>query len=108
MAIPNLDAFQVIADPSRRQILHLLTKESYNINTLAENFEMSRPAVSKHIGILQTAGFITIKAIGRERFCTLNQKGFIELRNWINHFDKFWSNKLKNLETILNHKKKSN
>lgn len=102
MAIPTLDPFQVIADPSRRQILHLLTKDSYNINRLAENFEMSRPAVSKHIGILQMAGFITIKEIGRERFCTLNQKGFIELRNWINHFDQFWNNKLKNLEIVLN------
>lgn len=105
MAIPNLDAFQVIADPSRRQILDLLTKDSYNINTLAENFEMSRPAVSKHISILQTAGFITITGIGRERFCTLNQDGFTELRNWIDHFDKFWNIKLKNLDTVLNRKK---
>lgn len=108
MATSTLDVFQVIADPSRRQILHMLTKDSYNINSLAENFEMSRPAVSKHISILQTAGFITIEGIGRERFCTLNQKGFIELRNWVNHFDKFWNDKLKNLETILNHKKNSN
>ncbi|MCE7043276.1 helix-turn-helix transcriptional regulator [Dyadobacter sp. CY312] len=105
MATPTLDAFQVIADPSRRQILHLLTKDSYNINTLAENFEMSRPAVSKHISILQTAGFISIKGIGRERFCTLNQDGFIELRNWINHFDNFWNIKLKNLDTVLKRKK---
>lgn len=105
MAIPNLDAFQVIADPSRRQILDLLTKDSYNINTLAENFEMSRPAVSKHISILQTAGFITITGIGRERFCTLNQDGFTELRNWIDHFDKFWNIKLKNLDTVLKRKK---
>ncbi len=105
MAIPTLDSFQVIADPSRRQILHLLTKDSYNISRLAENFEMSRPAVSKHIGILQLAGFITIQEIGRERYCTLNQVGFIELRNWINHFDKFWDIKLKNLETLLKNKK---
>ena len=107
MAIPNLDAFQVIADPSRRQILHFLTKESYNINSLAENFEMSRPAVSKHISILQMAGFITIREIGRERFCTLNQKGFVELRNWINYFDGFWTSKLRKLETTLNKKTKN-
>lgn len=106
MATPTLDNFQVIADPSRRQILYLLTKDSYNINSLAENFEMSRPAVSKHIGILQKAGFITINEVGRERYCTLNQNGFIELRNWLNYFDKFWSSKLKNLETTLNKKTK--
>jgi DNA-binding transcriptional ArsR family regulator len=108
MAIPNLDVFQVIADPSRRQILQLLTKDSYNINSISENFEMSRPAVSKHIKVLQTAGFISIQEIGRERYCTLSKEGFTEIRNWIDHFDKFWNNKLKNLETILNHKKNSN
>ena len=107
MATPTLDAFQVIADPSRRQILQLLTKDSYNINSLAENFEMSRPAVSKHISILQIAGFITINEIGRERYCTLNQNGFIELRNWINYFDKFWTSKLNKLETTLNKKTKN-
>ncbi|MGK2862129.1 MAG: ArsR/SmtB family transcription factor [Chitinophagaceae bacterium] len=107
MATPTLDTFQVIADPSRRQILRLLTKDSYNINSLAENFEMSRPAVSKHISILQTAGFITINEIGRERYCTLNQNGFIELRNWINYFDKFWTSKLNKLETTLNKKTKN-
>ena len=105
MATPNLDVFQVIADPSRRQILHLLTKDSYNINSLSENFDMSRPAVSKHIKILQTAGFISIQEIGRERYCVLNEEGFNELRNWINHFDKFWNSKLKKLETVLKNKK---
>lgn len=104
----NLDAFQVIADPSRRQILQLLTKDSYNINSLSENFKMSRPAVSKHIKILHTAGFISIQEIGRERYCELSQEGFIEIRNWLNHFDKFWNSKLKNLETILKNKKNSN
>ena len=108
MAIPNLDAFQVIADPCSRQILRFLTKDSYNINRLAENFEISRPAVSKHISILQTAGFITISEIGRERYCTLNKNGFIELRNWINYFDEFWTSKLQKLETTLKKQKIKN
>ena len=101
MSKPNIDMFQVIADPNRRQILQLLTEDTFNINSLAENFEMSRPAVSKHIKILQTAGFISIQEIGRERHCTLNQEGFDELKKWINHFDKFWSSKMKKLDMIL-------
>jgi DNA-binding transcriptional ArsR family regulator len=105
MATPNLDVFQVIADPSRRHILQMLTKDRYNINSISENFEMSRPAVSKHIKILQTAGFVSIQVVGREHYCTLNQKGFNEIRDWINHFDKFWNSKLKKLETVLNKKK---
>ena len=104
MTTQTLDAFQVIADPNRRQILTLLSKDSLTINSLAENFDMSRPAVSKHIKILFGAGFISIKDIGRERYCMLKQDGFNKLQDWINYFDKFWATKLKKLETLLNNK----
>ena len=106
MAQPTLDAFQVIADPSRRHMLELLSKDSLTINSLAENFDMSRPAVSKHVRILYTAGFISIQDIGRERHCSLKREGFKELQEWINFFDKFWINKLQNLENLLNKKTK--
>ncbi|HEY4337507.1 MAG TPA: metalloregulator ArsR/SmtB family transcription factor [Puia sp.] len=102
-----LDVFQVIADPSRRQMLHLLSKDSMTINELAGKFDMSRPAVSKHIKVMYTAGFISITDIGRERHCTLKQDGFNELQNFIDTFDKFWSTRLKKLETILNNKTKA-
>ncbi len=104
MTQQTLDAFQVIADPSRRQILSLLSKDSLTINSLAENFDMSRPAVSKHIKILYGAGFISIQDIGRERYCILKQDGFNEIQGWINYFDKFWITKLKKLESLLNNK----
>src|ERR1700681_3012885 len=99
MAAQRFDAFQVIADPSRRKMLMLLSKDSLTINNLAENFDMSRPAVSKHIKILDTAGFISIRDVGRERYCTLNKDGFDQLQEWISYFDKFWVTKLKKLET---------
>lgn len=104
MKQPSHEIFLAIADPSRRQILHLLSKDSMTINALAENFEMSRPAVSKHIKILRTAGFISIEDIGRERYCILKQEGFQELQNWVDHFDKFWVTKLKKLEILLTKK----
>ena len=104
MTPQTLDAFHAIADPSRRQILTLLSKDSLTINSLAENFQMSRPAVSKHIRILNCAGFISIQDIGRQRFCILKQDGFNELQGWINYFDKFWTTKFKKLETLLNNK----
>lgn len=104
---PNrLDAFQVIADPSRRQILHMLTQDSMTINSLAENFDMSRPAVSKHIKILYGAGFISIEDVGRERYCTLKQDGFNQLQEWLNYYNDFWKSKLQKLETLLNKKHK--
>ena len=104
MTAQTPDVFQVIADPSRRQMMMLLSKDSMTINRLAENFDMSRPAVSKHIKIMYKAGFISITDVGRERYCTLKQDGFNELQNFINYFDKFWASKLKKLETILNSK----
>jgi DNA-binding transcriptional ArsR family regulator len=104
MAMPTLDTFQVIGDPSRRKMLMLLSQDSLTINSLADNFEMSRPAVSKHVKILHNAGFITIQDIGRERYCTLKKDGFEELQTWISHFDKFWTSKLKKLESLLNKK----
>ncbi|WP_184544680.1 ArsR/SmtB family transcription factor [Mucilaginibacter sp. FT3.2] len=104
MAIPTLDAFQVIGDPSRRKMLMLLSEENLTINNLADHFEMSRPAVSKHIKILYTAGFIAIEDIGRERYCSLKPDGFNELKEWLTYFDQFWASKLKNLATLLNNK----
>lgn len=103
---PAPDAFQALADPSRRQILQLLSQDSLTINALAQNFDMSRPAVSKHIKVLQQAGFIAIEDIGRERYCLLKQDGFTALQEWIDHFDIFWAEKLKALENALNEKMK--
>jgi DNA-binding transcriptional ArsR family regulator len=103
----SLDVFQVVADPSRRQILRLLLKDSLTINSLAEHFDMSRPAVSKHIKILHGAGFISIKDIGRERHCILKQEGFEKLQEWINYFDNFWLSKLEKLKSLLDNKLKN-
>lgn len=102
----TLDAFQVIADPSRRQMMQLLSKNNMTINALAENFDMSRPAVSKHIKVMYQAGFISITSIGRERYCTLKQDGFSELQDFISSFDTFWTNKLNKLQALLNNKSK--
>jgi DNA-binding transcriptional ArsR family regulator len=105
MPTPTLDAFQVVGDPSRRKMLMLLTEDSLTINNLAGNFDMSRPAVSKHVKILESAGFISIKDIGRERYCTLKDDGFKELQSWLNFFDQFWTMKLKKLDNLLNSKR---
>jgi len=106
MAIAELDVFQVIADPSRRQMLHMLSEERMTINALAENFEMSRPAVSKHVKILYNAGFLLIEDIGRERYCSLKQDGFVQLKDWMAYYDKFWALKLNKLGDILDKRTK--
>jgi DNA-binding transcriptional ArsR family regulator len=95
------DAFRAISDPSRRRILLLLSKQSLTINSLVQNFRMSRPAVSRHIKILETSGFISIRDVGRERYCTLKQEGFADVERWMQFYDVFWKSKLKSLDSLL-------
>ncbi|MHA4895889.1 ArsR/SmtB family transcription factor [Pedobacter sp. PWIIR3] len=102
MSAQGLDVFQVISDPSRRQMLALLSRESLTINAIAGNFQMSRPAVSKHIKILEGSGFIAIEERGRERFCLLSQEGFAGLREWLDYYDNFWKQKISGLESLMN------
>ena len=98
------DVFQAIADPTRREIINMIAHQRLNLNAVADNFNVSRPAISKHIKILYGAGFISIQDIGRERHCTLKQDGFNALHEWLRYFDQFWTSKLKNLENLLNNK----
>jgi DNA-binding transcriptional ArsR family regulator len=82
----------------------LLTKEKLSINALAGNFDISRPAVSKHVKVLYEAGLIVINDQGRERYCELKPDGFDDIKNWLIFFDQFWKEKLRNLENLLNQK----
>jgi len=95
------DAFQAIADPSRRQILALLAQQSLPVNAIAGQFDMSRPAVSKHIGILCRAGFIAIEGRGRERYCSLRREGFEEVNNWLQWYERFWNQRVAALRQLL-------
>ncbi len=101
MTALQLDSFQAIADPSRREILFMLAGDKMSINSIAEQFDISRPAISKHIKVLHQAGFITFEEKGRERFCILRREGFDEVKEWINFFDNFWKERLSNLEKFL-------
>jgi DNA-binding transcriptional ArsR family regulator len=95
------DPFLALADKSRREILTMLTKEKSSINTLANAFEISRPAVSKHIKVLVDTGFVSIEVKGRERVCSLNAQGFEEIRDWIDYFEQYWKQHLSNLDQLL-------
>ena len=63
------DVFQAIADPTRREIISMIAHQSLNLNSVAEKFQQSRPAISKHIKILTECGLVEIKQQGRERYC---------------------------------------
>ena len=99
------DVFQAISDPTRRDIIHLLSKESMNISAVAEQFDISRPAISKHLKILKECGLMTIKQEGRERYCNSNFEALEEVSTWIEQYRKFWEIKLDSLENYLSNSK---
>ena len=95
------DVFQAIADPTRREILNMLAYKTLNLNSIAEHFEISRPAISKHMKILTECGLVEIKKKGRERYCSAKLDQLSEVSNWIEKYRKFWEEKLDALENYL-------
>lgn len=96
------DVFQAIADPNRRAIISLLADKQLTLNNIAENFKISRPAVSKHIKILSECGLVTVKQKGRERYCEVQLEKLNVVSNWVEQYRKFWEEKLDALENYLN------
>ena len=92
------DIYQAIADPTRREIIDLLARERLNLNAVAEHFEISRPAVSKHVKILAECGLIEIKNEGRERYCEANLGPLNEVADWVEQYRQFWQGTLDSRE----------
>ena len=95
------DVFQAIADPTRRGMLLSLTKEVQNDNSLAEQFDMTRQAVSLHVKYLQECGMITITKEGRERYCKLEAQNLSEVADWLEPFRALWNSRLDRLDNLL-------
>jgi DNA-binding transcriptional ArsR family regulator len=88
--------FKAIADPTRREIFHVLmvATAAMSLSQIAQQFDMSRQGVTKHIKLLEEAGLINISEQGRERFCEANPTPLDEIKNWMAVYDRFWDDKL--------------
>ena len=95
------DVFQAIADPTRREIINLIAHRPLTLNSVAENFNISRPAISKHVKILTECGLIVIKQQGRERYCEAKLQKLNEVSQWIEQYRVFWTSKLDALQDFL-------
>ena len=95
------DVFQARADPTRREIISMIAHQSLNLNSIADKFHISRPAVSKHIKILTECGLIIINQKGRERHCEAKLQKLNEVSHWVEQYRKFWTRKLDALEIYL-------
>ena len=95
------DVFQAIADPVRREIIELLAEETFTVNSIATKFDISRPAISKHLKILKECEIIDVKKEGRERICFIRPKNLIPAFMWIERYRELWENRLDAFDNYL-------
>ena len=95
------DVFQAIADPTRRQIIGMLARESLNVNAIAKEFAITRQAVSLHVQFLNECGLIVIKQQGRERYCEAKLEKLNEVTEWVDQYRKYWDTKFDSLQSYL-------
>lgn len=100
------DVFQAIADPNRRAILTLLSQQRLTLNGVAENFRISRPAVSRHIKILKECGLVVVIPQGRERFVEARFDKLGEVSDWIEKYRQIWEDRYNRLDDLLEKMKK--
>ncbi len=93
--------FSALADENRRKILVMLSNQSKHVNDIASNFKISRPAISKHLRILERSKLITHKKEGRERYYSFNPKPMKAVFDWLKFYHKFWDDKLSSLKLFV-------
>jgi DNA-binding transcriptional ArsR family regulator len=96
-----MDTFIALADPTRRQIIESLAAGDASFGTLAEKFEMSRPAVSQHLKVLRDSGIVAVRADAQRRIYSLNDDGLKDLDDWLGKVRGYWSQRLDALEKVL-------
>lgn len=96
------DVFQAIADPNRRQIIELLSKEPMTLNAIAEKFDISRPAISQHIKLLAECGIIKVEQKGRERYCIIQTRSLIPAFMWLEQYQQQWVGRIDIFEKYVN------
>lgn len=97
--------FGALADPTRRSIVERLMQREFTVKELAAPFDMSLPAISKHLSALEKAGLIVRRTSGRNRICSLTPNALKSAAEWMNQYHAFWSEQLDSLEIHLNKEK---
>ena len=95
------DIFQAIADPTRRAIIALIAIQAMTPNAIADHFEMTRQAISKHMKILTECEMVSADQQGREIYYHLKVDKFKELDKWLEQFRKIWENRFEQLDQLL-------
>jgi DNA-binding transcriptional ArsR family regulator len=100
------DVYQAIADPTRRAIIGLIAGQPQNVNAIADQFDISRQAISLQLKILMDCGLVKISQQGRERVCEAQLDKLSEVSAFVDQYRQHWESKLDALETYLEKLKK--
>jgi DNA-binding transcriptional ArsR family regulator len=103
------DIFQAIADPTRRKIIDIVSHQPVNLKTIADSFDISRPAISQQIKILHECGLVEIKREGRETFCSIQPQELKKIADWAGRYSRLWEDRINSFEAYVNklHDKKN-
>lgn len=93
--------FQAIADPTRREILNLLREGPHAVGEIAGNFRTSRPAISKHLRLLKSAGLVSVRQRGTANICELNARPLTAVNDWLRDYQVFWKQTLRDLKKYV-------
>ena len=93
--------FRAVADPTRREILRILRRGHQTVGGIAENFRMSRPAISKHLRLLHAAGLVETRRQGTASLCSLNAKPLRAIDDWLRDYETFWRDSMQSLKKYL-------
>jgi len=98
----RLDAtFSALADPTRRAILARLALGEASVNELAEPFDMSQPAISKHLKVLERAGLVSRARDAQRRLCRIEAQPLAEANEWLEKYREFWEARFQRLDALL-------
>ena len=97
----NQAIFRAIADPTRREILHLLREGPHAVGEIAGNFRTSRPAISKHLRLLKSAGLVVARRHGTTNICELNARPLSAVNEWLGDYQAFWKHTLRDLKKYI-------
>ena len=97
-------SFRALADPTRRDILILLSENDMTIAEVAAQFDMTRAAVKKHLSILEQGHLIDVQPRGRERINRIRPDGFRPVFDWLGYFDLFWDDRLSAMKSAIENK----
>lgn len=95
------DPFNAVAEPKRREVLEVIGTDELSVNEIVERLGWNQPMVSKHLGVLKQVGLVSERRVGRQRMYRVNPERLKPIYDWVQPFERFWSDRFDRLDEVL-------